>query len=304
MINSYSQIYNLGHSAIAELLKGPVIVEEKIDGSQFSFMKNEAGELQCRSKGAQLNMIAPEAMFKNAIETVNEIAPLMEASVVYRGEYLKTPKHNALAYDRVPKKRIIIFDVCGKFGETFLSPEDKQRAAISLGLECVPELYRGMIDNVEHFRSLIDRESVLGGQKIEGVVIKPLNYDLFGRDKKVLMGKFVSEAFREVHQKSWDGEHKTKTSNDILAILKSQFGTTARWQKAVIHLKERGELEGAPQDIPKLMAETQSDIEKECRDEIMESLYKWVWPQLRRTVVHGLPEWWKEQLLHQQFETK
>jgi len=33
----YCQIYNLGHRAIADLLRGPVIIEEKIDGSQFSF---------------------------------------------------------------------------------------------------------------------------------------------------------------------------------------------------------------------------------------------------------------------------
>jgi hypothetical protein len=30
MIHSYPSIYNLGHAAIADLLKGPVIVEEKL----------------------------------------------------------------------------------------------------------------------------------------------------------------------------------------------------------------------------------------------------------------------------------
>jgi len=36
-LNSYPSIYNLGHHAIATLLDAPVLVEEKVDGSQFSF---------------------------------------------------------------------------------------------------------------------------------------------------------------------------------------------------------------------------------------------------------------------------
>lgn len=36
--HSYPAVFNLGHKAIESLLtSGPVIVEEKIDGSQFSF---------------------------------------------------------------------------------------------------------------------------------------------------------------------------------------------------------------------------------------------------------------------------
>ena len=36
-ISSYPKIYSLGHAAILDLLDGRVIVEEKVDGSQFSF---------------------------------------------------------------------------------------------------------------------------------------------------------------------------------------------------------------------------------------------------------------------------
>ncbi len=32
--HSYPSIYNLGHREVAEILKSPVNVEEKIDGSQ------------------------------------------------------------------------------------------------------------------------------------------------------------------------------------------------------------------------------------------------------------------------------
>jgi hypothetical protein len=302
-VHSYPSIYNLGHAAIAELLKGPVIVEEKVDGSQFSFAKNEEGELSCRSKGAQINMLAPEGMFEQAVATVRAVAHLMRPGFTYRGEYLAKPKHNALAYDRVPVRNVIIFDVNTGL-ETYCSPHDRKQFADELGLETVRVLYMGILSDAAKLREMLDFESVLGGQKIEGVVIKPMSYDLFGRDKKVLFGKFVSEAFKEVHSKTWDAEHKTPGQTDILEILATQYGTLARWQKALIHLRERGEIQNDPRDIGALMKETPEDVSKECADEIKSALYAWAWPQLRRRLTRGLPEWYKEQLLKSQFETK
>lgn len=301
MINSYPSIFNLGHASIADLLKGDVIVEEKIDGSQIGFRKTLDGELQCRSKGAQINMVAPEGMFTAAVATVNAVSDRMRPGYTYRGEYLAGPSHNALKYNRIPKQHIILFDVNSGL-ETYLSRAKKQECADELGLELVPELFRGRIEDPQQFRALLETESILGGQKIEGVVIKPVNYDLFGRDKKCLMGKFVSEAYREVHQKSWDADHKNKSSNDIIQDLAARYGTCARWQKAVIHLKERGLIQQAPQDIGLLMKEVPEDVLKECESEIKEELFKWCWPLLRRMLTRGLPEWYREELLKKAFE--
>ncbi|MBU6231570.1 hypothetical protein KGP36_02785 [Patescibacteria group bacterium] len=301
MIHSYPSIYNLGHAAIVDLLKGPVIVEEKIDGSQFSFWKRADGEVECRSKGAPINMLAPEGMFKAAVKTVLEIATRMRPDVVYRGEYLAGPHHNALTYSRVPSGNIIIFDVNPGL-ETYLDAESKRSMAAELGLECVPVLFIGVVSGIEQFRKLLDTESVLGGQKIEGVVIKPAAYNLFGRDKKVLMGKFVSESFREVQAKAWDSEHRTKGPQEILSALQSRYGTSARWNKALIHLRERGEIENDPRDIGKLMKEVPEDVLKECAEDIRKDLFEWAWPQLRRMLARGLPEWYKEELLKKQFE--
>jgi hypothetical protein len=300
MIHSYPSIYNLGHSAIVDLLKQPVIVEEKIDGSQISFGLNSEGEVQLRSKGAQINTVAPEGMFKRAVETVTQLKLLLKPGWTYRGEYLNSPHHNALTYNRVPEKHIILFDVNTGL-ESYMTPEEKKQVASDLGLECVPVLFTGMIEDVEQFRNLLDTESVLGGQKIEGVVIKPVGYNLFGRDKKALLGKFVSESFREVHSKTWDAEHKTHGAQDIIQILAASYGTNARWNKAVIHLKERGELQGEPKDIGLLMKEVPEDVLKECEQEIKEDLFKWAWPQIRRKITHGLPEWYKEEMLKNAF---
>jgi hypothetical protein len=38
-IGSYPKIYNLGHKAVRDIFKEPVTAQEKVDGSQFSFMR-------------------------------------------------------------------------------------------------------------------------------------------------------------------------------------------------------------------------------------------------------------------------
>lgn len=296
--HSYPSIYNLGHRYIADLLTVPVNVEEKIDGSQFSWGTTEDGEIMIRSKGAVMITDAPEKMFTAAVATVKELAPILHPGWTYRAEYLAKPKHNALAYDRIPKRNVILFDV-STGEESYLSYSDKQMEAERIGLECVPLLHTGSIANVEEFRAFLDRESVLGGQKIEGVVVKPSSYNLFGKDKKCLMGKFVSEAFKEVHTKEW--KNTNPSQNDILDLLGASYRTPARWNKAVLHLTEIGALEGSPKDIGSLMKEVPADIEKECADEIKEKLYAWAWPHIRRKVVSGLPEWYKGELLNSQF---
>jgi hypothetical protein len=148
-------------------------------------------------------------------------------------------------------------------------------------------------------QTFLERESILGGSKIEGVVLK--NYAQFGGDKKVLMGKYVSESFKEVHKKEW-GENNPK-QGDIVIRLITMFKTDARWSKSVQHLFERGELENSPRDIGKLLIEVKSDIKKECTEEIKDTLYSWAIDAILRGACDGLPEWYKGRLLESQFKT-
>jgi hypothetical protein len=296
-IHSYSEIFNLGHRAIADLLKYPVIIEEKVDGSQFSFGKKD-GELWARSKGQELNMQAPEKMFVAGVNAVNELN--LTDGWIYRGEYLKSPKHNALAYERIPLNHVIIFDIERGY-YNFLSRLEKEDEAQRVGLEVVPILFRGTIESIETFNSLLEADSILGGQKIEGVVIKPEKYDLFGRDKKVLMGKYVSEKYREIQKVEWKKDNPQQS--DILQVIAARITTAARWEKAIQHLREAGLIEDDPKDIGMLIREIPQDIQKECVDEIKDALWKWAWPQLSRMSTRGMPEWYKEKLLARAFDT-
>lgn len=297
----YPSIYALGHGAIKDLFMEDVIVEEKLDGSQFSFgvFTNQEGvnELKCRSKGAVLNLVAPEKMFIQAVEAVRSVEHLLTPNWTYRGEYLAKPKHNTLVYDRIPEKHIMIFDI-NTDHEKYLSKEEQQAECVRIGFESMPIIYQGIMEELSIFRSFLDRISILGGAKIEGVVVK--QYKRFGADGKALMGKFVSEEFKEVHTGSW--KERNPTPLGIIELLVNQYATPARYQKAVQHLKEDGKIEGTPRDIGSIIAECSKDIHKECAEEIKDKLFEFFWEKVRRGVTNQIPTWYKEQLLKQQFE--
>ena len=298
---SYPSIFNLGHRYLTELLLDPVLVEEKIDGSQFSFgvFEDEVGHryVRCRSKGAEINILAPEGMFKKGVQWVLDNKEQLEVGWTYRGEYLVKPKHNALAYDRIPNNNIIIFDI-NTGEEAYLVREHKVYEATRIGLETVPLIYYGRVNDVQQFRTYLDTVSCLGGQKIEGVVIK--NYNRFGLDKKVLLGKFVSEEYKEVHKAEW--KITNPSTGDVINNLINELKTPARWHKAILHLRDAGALTDTLKDIGLLIKEVPNDIEKEEIEYIKTKLYEYAWPQIRRGVIAGLPQFYKEQLLTKQFE--
>lgn len=296
---SYPKIYNFGHAAIVDIFNEDVIVEEKIDGSQFSFGRFD-GKLKCKSKRVELDVegwLAHQCeneMFYKAVKAASELD--LKDGWTYRAEYLMKPKHNALAYDRIPKNHLIVFDV-NTGTEQYLSYEEKAAEAERIGLEVVPIIHRGNITHPDKLFDLLKENSCLGGVKPEGVVVK--NYSRFGVDGKVLMAKYVSEEFKEVHKKEW--KDKSVTSKDILSTLGDKYRTKARWMKAVQRLRDDGTLEHDPRDIGALIKEVPNDILEECKEEIMQDLFKWAWPTIKRKTVAGLPQWYKEKLVKSQF---
>lgn len=294
-IHSFPKVYNLGHRAIDGIFDHPVTVEEKLDGSQFSFALI-GGDLRMRSKGA---VVRPETagMFDLAVQSVSERRDDLKDGWIYRAEYLSKPKHNTLTYDSVPDGNLAVFDI--ETGEQhFLSHDEKVEEARRLGLGSVPLLHEGEVGSFDDLMAFMDRESILGGPTIEGLVVK--NYELFTADKKVAMGKHVSEGFKEKHSKDW--RKRNPTRGDVVERLIKDYATEARWRKAVQHLRERGGLQEAPQDIGPLMKEVAQDIHEEDRDEIAGVLFDHFWKQISRGVTRGLPEWYKAELAKGAFE--
>lgn len=307
--HSYPQIYALGHRGVRDLLLDTVLVEEKVDGSQFSFGCFErdpdaAGQLgtgptlRIKSKGADIDPDNPPKMFAAAVATVIALRDKLKLGYTYRGEVLDKPKHNVLAYLRVPAGNVILFDI-NTGEEEYLDADGKVIEAARLGLEVVPEMYFGPGSGVTEadIKQWLERESCLGGVKIEGVVIK--NYLRFGVDKKALMGKYVSEAFKEKHGQTAYGK---PSFGSVIDRLVGMLRTEARWQKAVQHLREAGVITDSPKDIGAVIKEVHTDVMKEEVDFIKDALFKEFRKDILGGVCRGVAEWYKARLLTRQFE--
>ncbi len=297
-ISSYPKVLALGERYIQDIFKGKFIIEEKIDGSQISFGMID-GELRIRSKGAIVHVDGPDNMFKKGVESIVAVKDKLIPNAIYRGEYLLKPKHNALAYSRIPDNHIIIFDIevvilSDETNESFgcVGYDEKLRLSKELGFETVPLLALNEILK-DKFMALLENESCLGGQKIEGFVVK--NYDRFTLDGKFMAGKYVSEAFKERHATQWKKNNPSR--KDVLMFIVSSLKTEARYHKAVQALRDMELLEGSPRDIGKLFKMVHKDIDEEETEYIKEKLFEHFIPDIKRGVCHGLPEWYKEKLL-------
>lgn len=301
-IPPFPKIFEVGHHAIANLFEGEVEITEKIDGSQFSFGVSPEGALVIRSKGKELFFEDPEKLFSVAIEWVAKnrdkiLATLAPGSFVY-GEYLRVPKHNVLAYARVPKNNIIVFGVREK--TNLVADYDRVASeASSLDLETVPRLAQTTIHSFEELKQFMARESCLGGTVLEGVVVKNYHkYCTISDFNWISMGKFVREEFKEIHAEQWGQISGQNWFDELKETLRSE----ARWQKAIQHLRERGELTETVQDIGKLMVEVEKDLKEEEKERIKDLLWKHQFPELLRHVKRGFPEWYKEWLAKKGFE--
>ena len=148
---------------------------------------------------------------------------------------------------------------------------------------------------------MIKKESILGNVEMEGLVVK--NYRqpflLGGQPIPLMAGKYVSEKFKEVHQKSWK---RDSTSKGKFEVFKMSFRTEARWDKSIQHLRDSGELENSPRDIGKLIRAIKDDITEEEKDNIKEFLWKEFSPEVLRYATSKFPEYYKEKLLKAAFE--
>lgn len=294
MIHSYGKVWPIGHRATKLLFMGPVEIQEKVDGSQFSFRK-VGDDLFFKSRNKMMQP-GEQKMFDAGIKHASALD--LHAGWTYRGEYLQKPNHNSLCYDRTPENHVIVFDIdVGQ--EDYLSRVEREAECARIGLESVPVLADAVeIATTDALLEYLDTVSVLGGAKIEGVVVK--NYAKFGEDGHSLKGKFVSEQFKEIHRKEWKA--KNPTQSDIKRKIGEKYQTEARWHKALQHLRENDKLDESPKDIGPLIREVIADVALECTEDIKDELFAWAWRDVSRMVTHGLPEWYKRKLMENVLE--
>ena len=299
MFGAYPKILQLGDKAIADLFNGDVEITEKVDGSQFGFGRTKDGELFCRSKGKLQDLEDPDKIFAPAVEYVKSIADKIPTGHIFYGETLHKPRHSTLAYNNVPKNHIALFGVMTDSNKMH-DYKGIEQWAKDFDVDVVPLIHTGKSD-AEHTISLLERESYLGGQKIEGVVVKRYEDWMFLGQilTPVKAGKYVSEAFKEVHQRDWS---KLNTGKGQLDVLKEKHRTEARSHKALMHLPERGAFEGTVRDIGNLIKEVQNDLVTEEKENIKDDLYRVLGSDVVKNSTKGFVDWYKEELAKGSFQ--
>lgn len=291
----FPKILHIGDKQIADLFDGEVEITEKVDGSQLGFGKVN-GRLFVRSKGQELDLDNPNQMFTDAVEYIKTIESRIPDNFTFYGEYLQKPKHNTLAYDRIPKNHIALFGVYNYETKEFYGHDSIQEWAEKLSVDCIPVLKVGISSPEEVLELVKNKVSYLGGQNIEGVVVKAYKPWMFlGQiPLSVMSGKYVTEEFKEVHIKNWKAEN---TGKGRLEVAVSQYRSEARWNKAIQHLRDDGVLEGSPKDIGALIKEVKKDVVDEEKEAIKAQLWAIFGEQFTRAATEGLPQWYKEKIV-------
>ena len=292
---AFPKILHIGDKQILDLFDTEVEITEKIDGSQLGFGKVD-GELVMRSKGREITIDGCDKLFFPAVTYVNSIQDKIPDNMFFYGETLHAPRHSTLAYDRTPKNHIALFAVYDSAQHIFYDYDSILRYAEDFDVDAVPLLFKGVTSATNVLDMVKETPSYLGGQNIEGVVVKAYKPWLFlGQiPLTVMSGKYVTEEFKEVHNKDWS---KLNTGKGKFEVLKENYRTEARWNKAIQHLRERGELTGTPKDIGALVKEVYVDIEEEEKENIKEVLWAIYKNDILKYSVHGLAQRYKEKLI-------
>lgn len=283
-------------------------VQEKLDGSQFTFVLNpdynsedpKSQQLLFYNKCGAIN--PTNKIFLKAMNMLNVLAKTgrMSSQYVYHGEAICSTNHGVVKYERVPKYYVVLYDLTTLDGK-YQHPTTVKAEARRLGLESAHVLYLNFdrsISPYEVCQRLVDEiaagkiKSMLGGTP-EGVVLKHESFVSRGKTVATKL-KLVTPAFRESHAMKQHKEQATPASS--IEEIGKAYSLEARFHKSYQHLRDAGKLKHVMEDVIKIKEELDDDLERECRDEIMMYLWAELAPYVKRACRTGFDDWYKRYL--------
>jgi hypothetical protein len=260
--------------------------EEKYDGSQLSFRLNPAGCLEYYNKNKPIKL-PPNEYFRKAAIMLDTLTSKINPNFIYHGESITKLRHNVNVYERTPRYYFILFDVYDQCSCRYLMLHEKTAEGNRLNLECAFVVYSKALwcvtdanENTsahvnedvnaksEELIGLISQGKIVSslGGKLEGIVFKR---NIVRRNKIVHTKlKMVLPEFRERYKKKQKFV-KSRSVDELIDSLGSEFDVEARFQKALHHLNERSETV----DLFALEVELDQDLEKEYKTELIAYLY-------------------------------
>lgn len=306
----YAQSPDTFHTKVSEWRaaqpKGRLIIQEKMDGSNFTvYCDPKTLELKFFNKGKLLSNKESgkgesQSVFERTCDALRNRQYLFRPGYIYHGEALRATRSCHIMYRRVPKFHWICYEImiplvvtaiheaCTDSVTTYrcATPEEMTDIIKDTGLEQAHIFYDSIRENEESNARLvkiflnINTLSSCLGNYAEGVVVKVL--DNVKKDKVTpYRRKYVSDHMRE--RKTIEGVIAPDCTVESIGDM---FNVPARFRKAVQHLEE----EGKNITYETVTAEADRDLEKECKDEIMQMLWKRYWPIIKRAARKDLAQ--------------
>ena len=174
-----------------DLLSGPVVIEEKVDGANIGISFDSGGQLLVQNRGNSLEagtggqfarlwpwLMQRELAFIDALED----------KLILFGEWCYV--RHSIHYTRLPDF-FLAFDVLDKRERKFMSTSRRDRLVRKLDLATVPLVARGVF-RFEAIPSLIGTSSFYDGP-MEGIYIRQEDERWLVRRAKVVRSEFVQQ---------------------------------------------------------------------------------------------------------------
>jgi ATP-dependent RNA circularization protein (DNA/RNA ligase family) len=185
--------FYLSDPDIKDLLSGPVIIEEKMDGANFGIIRHKKGySLQKRGSLVGPSEHEQFQFYHNwAAKNYDKIMQIPQTWILY-GE-LMYACHN-IFYNKLPDY-VLIFDVWD--GKKFLQYKERKQICDKWGFVMVPMIHEGIITKNSIY-SYMPQVS-LYGDRAEGIVIKRYRKNGFYLRGKVVWPDFMKEIDESDH---------------------------------------------------------------------------------------------------------
>lgn len=284
-----------------------LVVEEKVDGSQFSFgfIANQYGAhmMSFKSKNVDIPYASTDSMFSHAVRYLysKAVSTIVPKNVVFRCEFLSSKKHNKLTYDRIPNGYLVMFGAEDLVTGKSVNREVWSLIARELGIEVVREFGRintagkSVEDVIKEASVHLGKQSMLGGSMIEGVVLKRTSNYIVDQGGIPIYVKIVGDEFREIARVP-SRRLRNISPSEVVQKLVDMVEKDAIFSKAVQHLLEEGKIAGNNSDIGPLIKEVQKDIAIEMEAPAKEVLWEWAKEQVIRGCVSGFAKWYQARL--------
>lgn len=220
-----------------------IIVEEKIDGANFSF-RYDAEKDQICSFSRRVELHAKNTLF-GAWEwsqklDKKKIAEFLGSNLIMFAEWLAP---HTVKYPDEKYFNAYCFDIMNAETEQYLPQEHVKKIVQDLGLSYVPVFYDGPFTSWEALEDLVGRTE-LGGEYGEGIVIKNMTRLNDPDENFQFYVKIVGEAFKEKKaiggwgMKMLDHKHEKSVEKELT----ESVVTTARVRKLILKMMDEQEL--------------------------------------------------------------